>query len=390
MARSGGVVSFFPAPDGAPDPDDFLARVLDGWGSAMTARGLGGGHIKTSRSVVLQLCDSCGKFPWEWSPGDVDEWLNHLRGVRGLAHSTVRRYQGAIEGFCDYATSPAYDWSEHSARLFGQVFGQVVTEFNRVRHVQGNETRPEKRPFTLRELQQLFDLADLEFERVLESGRKGALSVLRDAAAFKIAYAWGLRVNEVRHLQVVDFSPNARAPYFGDYGNLHVRFGKSKAGRAFKPRNVLTVFEWSAEVVDDWIHLGLPRYGEPLTDLFPTGTGGIVAGKKLWARLDVYLDELGFPPGLDFHSLRRAYATNLLTVYGFDLKFVQFQLGHEHAATTSIYTLPAADFQVSELARVHAATLKQSGATKARLNRRLRLPPLPPPRPKPKPNRGRS
>ncbi len=51
------------------------------------------------------------------------------------------------------------------------------------------------------------------------------------------------------------------------------------------------------------------------------------------------LDELGFPPGLDLHSLRRAYATHLQTEYGYDLSFVQMQLGHEHAATTSIYTI---------------------------------------------------
>lgn len=390
MSRSGGTISYLPVPEGVPDPDAFLALVLDGWGSAMTARGLGRDYIRTSRAVVLQLCDSSGKHPWEWSPGDVDEWLAHLRGVRGLAHSTTRRYQGAIEGVCEYATSPAYDWSEQSARLFGRVFAQVITEFNRVKHSQANEAKPAKRPFTLRELQQLFDLADLEFERVLESGRKGAVSSLRDSAALKIAYAWGLRVNEVRHLQVVDFSPNARAPYFGDYGNLHVRYGKSKAGRAYKPRNVLTVFGWSAEVVHDWIHLGLPRYGEPLTDLFPTSSGTIVTSNKLWLRLSEFVDELGFPPGLDFHSLRRAYATNLATVYGFDLRFVQYQLGHEHAATTSIYTLPAADFQVRELARVHAATLEQSGASQVRLNRRLKLPPLPAARRSRQPNRGQS
>ena len=48
------------------------------------------------------------------------------------------------------------------------MFAQVATEFNRAKHVHDNDVRPPKRPFTLVELQQFFDLADdhagLEFD----------------------------------------------------------------------------------------------------------------------------------------------------------------------------------------------------------------------------------
>ncbi|WP_369816438.1 tyrosine-type recombinase/integrase [Agromyces sp. Root81] len=81
---------------------------------------------------------------------------------------------------------------------------------------------------------------------------------------------------------------------------------------------------------------------------------------------------------MDFHSLRRSYATHLLTEFRYDLKFVQMQLGHEHAATTSIYTLPAADFQIEELARVHRESLAATGSTPPLPPKRLKLPPLPP------------
>lgn len=390
MSGSGGRISYFPALGSEPDPEVFLTLVLDAWASAMRARGLKDSYVQTSRSAVMRLCDSSGKYPWEWRVHDASEWLEHLRGVRGLAHSTVRTYQGMVEAFCSFATSPAYDWAEQSATMFGQVFSQVITEFNRVTHAQVSEARAEKRAFTRRELQQLFDLLDLEYERVLESGRNGALTTLRDAAACKMAYAWGLRANETTKLQLVDFSPNARAPYFGDYGNLHVRFGKAQSGQAFKPRNVLTVFDWSAEVANDWINFGLPHYGTPMTDLFPTNTGGIVSTSHLWRRMNEALDELGFPAGLDFHSLRRSYATHLLTEFRYDLKFVQLQLGHEHAATTSIYTLPAADFQVEELARVHRETLAATGSTPPHPPKRLKLPPLPPLRRRQKQKKGTS
>jgi len=71
-------------------------------------------------------------------------------------------------------------------------FSQVITEFNRARHVQADDARPQKRPFTPTELQQFFDLADLEPERILNAGRKGALAAWRDAVAFKTLYGWGL------------------------------------------------------------------------------------------------------------------------------------------------------------------------------------------------------
>jgi hypothetical protein len=63
------------------------------------------------------------------------------------------------------------------------------TEFNKARHVQADDARPLKRPFTPTELQQFFDLADLAPERILNAGRKGALAAWRDAIAFK-QLAW--------------------------------------------------------------------------------------------------------------------------------------------------------------------------------------------------------
>lgn len=89
----------------------------------------------------------------------------------------------------------------------------ATTEFNKARHVQDADMGPEKRAFTLEELQAFFDLADLEVERIINSGRKGALAAWRDAVAFKTGYGWGLRRDELRHLGLVDFSRNVKAPY---------------------------------------------------------------------------------------------------------------------------------------------------------------------------------
>ena len=239
---------------------------------------------------------------------------------------------------------------------------QVVTEFNRARHVQRNEQQPQKRSFTRRELQDFFDLADLEVERVVDSHRKGAVTAYRDAVAFKTAYAWGLRANETTHLQIVDFSRNPHAPQFGDFGVLQVRFGKSQKGSPPKRRSVLTVFEWSAQTVHEWIRGGLPGLNPQPSDLFPTSTGLVVPKSNLRRRFRSFIDELGFPAGLDLHSFRRSYVTHLVEFYAFQQTFIQKQLGHEHASTTSIYTLVSDDYQVRELNRVLENTL--ANATK--------------------------
>jgi site-specific recombinase XerD len=75
---------------------------------------------------------------------------------------------------------------------------------------------------------------------------------------------------------------------------------------------------------------------------------------------------LGFPGGLDFHSLRRSYVTHLIED-GWDPLFVQHQAGHRHASTTAIYTCVSSDFRTRTLRRALDATmdaaLKQTGST---------------------------
>jgi integrase/recombinase XerC len=63
--------------------------------------------------------------------------------------------------------------------------------------------------------------------------------------------------------------------------------------------------------------------------------------------------------GLDFHSLRRSYVTHLIEA-GMDPRFVQEQVGHEHASTTSIYTCVSSDFRTRTLRRHLDATIAEA------------------------------
>src|SRR3546814_13334316 len=100
---------------------------------------------------------------------------------------------------------------------------------------------PSMLPYAREELVALFDHADDEVERIGASGRKGWQPAYRDAAMMKIAYAYGLRFNELRHLQTVDFARNPHAREFGTFGVCQVRYGKARRGSPHQRRRVLTV-----------------------------------------------------------------------------------------------------------------------------------------------------
>lgn len=272
--------------------------------------------------------------------------------------STIRSYQAALRAFCSYVSSPDYGWDRVCEQFFGNLPSQVCFEWNTARHVQVGESEPTKRAFTRQELQALFDRADDEVAHIDRVDRKGWLPAFRDSTLFKVAYAWGLRRNEVRHLQTVDFSRNPHAAEFGQYGVLQVRYGKAMRGSPPKRRSVLTVFDWSPEIVADWLERGQPHLGDGL-DLFTSERGTLVSESALLRRFRRYCNDLGLSPGLDFHSLRRSYVTHLIES-GMDALFVQHQVGHEHAATTALYTSVSSDYRTRTLRTALDSTIRKA------------------------------
>jgi integrase/recombinase XerD len=156
----------------------------------------------------------------------------------------------------------------------------------------------------------------------------------------------------------MDFSRNPHAPEFGRYGVVHVRYGKAKKGSPHKRRSALTVFDWTPDVLADWLAHGQSHLDAGI-DLFPSEKGALVAENTLLRRFRRYCDDLELSAGLDLHSLRRSYATHLIED-GWDPKFVQDQLGHDHASTTSLYTCVSSDYRVRTLRRVLDATIKNA------------------------------
>jgi len=337
--------------------EQVFTAMLDGWADQQLARNLAASTVAKRAAAVRAFASHANAQPWEWSAQMLDEWLGDLRGVRGRRRSTVRGYAQSTAMFCRYLTDPAYGWAEECQARFGTHPVQVAHEWNTAAHVQDNEGDPGKRAFTVDELQAFFDFADDQAVRVTGTGRKGWLSAFRDAALFKVAYAFGLRRNEVRMLDTGDFGANPHAPEFGGYGICRVRFGKAMKGSPPKRRSVLNVWEWVPDVIAQWTEEARPQMQHAAASraLWPSERGTRIGVSSLDRRFAAYREALGLDTGLDFHSIRRSYVTHLIED-GWDPLFVQQQAGHEYASTTAIYTCVSSDFRTRTLRAALDAT----------------------------------
>lgn len=327
-----------------------LEEMLAGWRNQQLARNLSFATINVRDAQIRRFVADVGEYPWHWSAQMVDEWLGDQRSVRHLRQSTIRGKAITVRMFCEYLIDDAYGWSEECWGRFGTHPIQVCHQWNTATHVQEAEGRAGLRAFSVEELQAFFDCAD---ELVVESrrrGRKGWLAGFRDATLFKVAYGWGLRRREVRMLDTTDFGVNPHAGEFGRLGVVYVRYGKAMAGSAPKCRSVLSVFGWATECLEEWMTETRPlvaRTGSRV--LWPTERGGRVSETRIDDHFGLVRRELSLPADeINFHGLRRSYVTHLIED-GFDPRFVQEQVGHEHASTTSLYTSVSSDFRTRSL-----------------------------------------
>jgi site-specific recombinase XerD len=308
--------------------DAMLEAMLSGWRAQQAARGLREDTVADRERLVRRFGEFAGEYPWAWSPGHMDEWSLHLTAEEHLAPSTIRAYQGTLRQFTEFLVDARYGWAGACEEAFGP--GQhpvaICHEWNTIAHLNDYEGNPEARPFTREELQQFLDYADDQVERAVRSGRKGALAAYRDATIFKVIYGWGLRRTETARLDVADFGRNPRAPQFGRFGTLNVRYGKAKRGQPPRRRNVLSVMGWAVEAVADYAENVRPRFGFPgHPALWVTERGGRVKPAEINARFTAYRDALGLPRALTVHSERHAYVTHL-TEDGADRRFIQLLL----------------------------------------------------------------
>lgn len=136
---------------------------------------------------------------------------------------------------------------------------------------------------------------------------------------------------------------------FCSFGALAVRWAKGTAGSGPRRRTVLTVpkFDWSVGMMQMWTSPGgRDRFAtaDRSSALWPSERGDRVTVGGLGDAFTAVRDAAGLPEELGLHCLRHSYVTHLIEA-GYDPAFVQTQVGHSYASTTSLYTSVSADFK---------------------------------------------
>jgi integrase/recombinase XerC/integrase/recombinase XerD len=162
---------------------------------------------------------------------------------------------------------------------------------------------------------------------------------LRDRAMFELAYACGLRAEELVSLELdsVDFDSEA------------VRV-EGKGGRT----RIVPAGEHALKALERYLDRGRPALGAGSSDasvLFLSKTGRRLSTSDVrrrlrgWARRAAAVD-------VHPHALRHSFATHLLEG-GADLRAIQELLGHAAISTTQVYTRVEASRLRSAYARAH-------------------------------------
>ena len=344
-----------------PDVQVFEA-MLDGWARQQASRNLSSRTTEASAMVVRRFQAHSGEFPWRWSPAHLEEWTADLRGVHGLARSTIRSYQLHVRSFLRYVCDPVYGWDRECEARFGTHPVQICHDWNTAVHAAVVEAQPQRRALTRGEVQLLFDAADDAVEAAARRGRKGFVTAFRDATMLKVCYAFGLRRRELVSLDVHDFGRNPKAPEFGEFGVCVVRYGKASRGSPPKRRGVLTVMPWSVEVLEQWVSEVWPLCRQPASAaLWPSERAERMTEQHFSVVFNQAARRAGLADGLTAHGLRHSYVTHLVED-GFDGLFVQHQVGHEHASTTSIYTSVSSDYRTRVLRAALDRTITDANA----------------------------
>jgi integrase/recombinase XerC/integrase/recombinase XerD len=270
---------------------DALGR-FDGW---LHGRGMA---EKTRRAYGVdlgQLAQFAGaRGPTEVRPSDLRRFAAHL-SESGMSKTSVARKLAAV-----------------------RTFYRHLIEIGEVGASPADLVASPKRDQYLPQV-----LKPAEVASVLDGIPASTPLELRDRAMFELAYAAGLRAEEIVNLDVTDADPDAE----------HLRV----LGKGSKTR-VVPAGEPAWRAVAGYLERGrgaLEQDPEPA--LFISKTGRRLSTSDVRRRLNGWVRRAAVQGGVTPHTLRHSFATHLLEG-GADLRAIQELLGHATISTTQTYT----------------------------------------------------
>jgi site-specific recombinase XerD len=340
------------------DAADFEQELVDQFLLSGVAAGSCDGTVSADRYALFEFIRFLGRPVWTAQVGDADRFLAQQRTL-GRARLTVEHKAGSVGRFFEFLVER---YQGDIVALTGVVVAQVIDEFNRPGRSDYGAARV---PPSEDEIDELFGA----WRDWLPSARK----YLPAARCYLAASLWrrvGLRIQETRMLDIRDWRRD-----LGEFGSVHVRFGKGSRGRGPKTRLVPAINSvgalldwWLADVRhqfgDDYQFLDAPllpteRQPDPLTGLCRRA-GDQVLRDGLAEAVARWLPQ--WKGRLTPHVLRHFCASSLYR-QGVDLKAVQELLGHSWLSTTTHYVhVPA-----QHVERAWVAANERTAARLARL-----------------------
>jgi site-specific recombinase XerD len=277
--------------------------------------------VRTVRAYTIDIeqfaawAGARGLEPADIAPKDMRAYVADL-SEQGVAPSTSARKLAALRALFN---------SQREHGLIAQNPAELVSTPRRAHDL--------PRVLKIREAAALLDSIPASRPSAAEGAaqqRSAALN-LRDRAMFELAYACGLRAEELVRLGLHDIDHDAE--------QVRVE-GKGRKTR-FVPAG-----ERALAAVGEYVTLGRPRLaglehttaGEQALFLSKAGrrlsTSDVRRRLALWARVSGVESSTG---AISPHALRHSYATHLLDG-GADLRSIQELLGHASVSSTQIYT----------------------------------------------------
>lgn len=259
------------------------------------------------------------------------QFIDDLK-LRNFSAGTIRVYVHAVERFARFLNRSPVDATADEVREFlvaeidrGMSRSYCVIQRNAIRHLLeqtlGRTEYLAAIPRPKRERRLPVVLSREEIQRLFS-----VVENIKHKAMLMVAYDAGLRVSEIRKLQLDDIDSQRMV--------IRVRQGKGKKDRYTRlSAGLLELLReyWRAERPERLLFPGA-RKDQPYEITTP---GHIL--KNLCRKA-------GITKRVTMHTLRHCFATHLLAA-GTDLRVIQQMLGHANIQTTCLYTHVSVDEQ---------------------------------------------
>jgi len=263
----------------------------------------------------------------------VEEFLLYLKVEKGYSRNTISSYRADLMKFVKYPLTPkGVTGFIHDLSKKGMAPSTISRNLAAVKSLCGfliGEGRLQSDPtedisFPKLGLKLPKSLSMNEAASLVESPSKRDKISLRDRAILETLYGCGLRISELKDINVNDIN----------FSSGFIRCTGKGSKERIVPAGIEALNALSMYLKSSRLRLLKKKISDAV---FLDRQGKRLTRQGLWFIIKKYVRLSGIRANTSPHTLRHSFATHLLEK-GADLRSVQEMLGHANISTTQIYT----------------------------------------------------